>query len=46
MVTTISFPEVFMKRIKEEAKKSGMSVSEYIRYCVTRYWDEKGVASE
>lgn len=42
MVTTISFPEVFMKRIKEEAKKTGMSVSEYIRYCVTRYWDEKG----
>lgn len=41
MITTISLPEVFMAKIREEAKKSGMSISEYIRYCVTRYWDEK-----
>lgn len=41
MVTTISLPDVFIEKIKKEAKNSGMSVSEYIRYCVTRYWDEK-----
>lgn len=41
MVMTISLSDVFMAKLKEEAKKAGMGVSEYIRYCVTRYWDEK-----
>ena len=41
MITTISLPEVFMAKIREESKKSAMSISEYIRYCVTSYWDEK-----
>lgn len=37
----ISMTENFYARLCEEAEKSGKTVSEYIRYCVTRYWDEK-----
>lgn len=38
----ISMGDQFYKKLCEEANKNGKTVSEYIRYCVTRYWDEKG----
>lgn len=37
----ISMTSSFYERLCEEAKKDGKTVSEYIRYCITRYWDEK-----
>lgn len=38
----ISMAEQFYKKLCDEAKKDGKTISEYIRYCITRYWDEKG----
>lgn len=43
MVIHISGKNEFMERLKAEATKAGMSVSEYIRYCVIRHWEtQKG----
>lgn len=38
----ISMTTQFHKKLKEEAAKRGMSVSEYIRYAINRLWDSKG----
>lgn len=39
----ISMADSFYNKLCEAAKNDGKTVSEYIRYCVTRYWDEKKV---
>lgn len=35
----VSVSDDFHVRLKEEANKAGMNVSEYTRYCIKRYWD-------
>ena len=35
----VSVTDPFYARLKDEAEKSGMNVSEYTRYCIKRYWD-------
>ena len=37
----VSVTDVFYERLKAEAKNAGMNISEYTRYCIKRYWDEK-----
>lgn len=37
----VSVTDVFYERLKAEAEKAGMNISEYTRYCINRYWDEK-----
>lgn len=46
MITTFSVSDTFMQKIKDEAEKTGMGVSEYIRYCIMRYWDAKEEAEK
>lgn len=46
MRINISLADAFINRLRSEAAKSGMGVSEYIRYCVTRYWDAKEEAEK
>lgn len=38
----VSVSESFYEKLKLEAEKAGMNVSEYTRYCINRYWDESG----
>lgn len=38
----VSVSDSFYEKLKEEAEKSGMNVSEYTRYCINRHWEEKG----
>lgn len=35
----VSVSDEFYKRLKEEAEKAGMGISEYTRYCINRHWD-------
>lgn len=35
----ISVSDTFYDKLKLEADKAGMNVSEYVRYCVNRHWD-------
>lgn len=35
----VSVSDEFHKRLKYEAEKAGMNISEYTRYCIKRYWD-------
>lgn len=42
----VSVSDAFYERLKIEAEKAGMNVSEYTRYCINRYWDEMAKRGE
>lgn len=35
----VSVSDGFYKRLKDEAEKAGMNISEYTRYCINLHWD-------
>ena len=37
---TVSAKKEFIDRLRKEAGKAGMTISEYIRYCITRNWEQ------
>ena len=37
---TVSAKKEFVERLRKEADKTGMTISEYIRYCITRHWEQ------
>lgn len=36
----VSVTDPFYERLKKEADKAGMNLSEYTRYCINRHWEE------
>lgn len=39
----ISMPVKFYQKLKNMAECKGMNVSQYIRFCVSEYWEMKGL---
>ena len=37
---TVSAKKEFVERLRKEADKAGMTISEYICYCITRHWEQ------